>query len=220
MTGVHKNNSFILTKTGWKSLEDFMLGEVLIGTDIFSFNIKEGKEEWTPLLGINTTNDNIIYKINFNNKKEILVSPDCLWITDLDHTLLDDYIKGNLPDNETRLLKTEDLIPFFSTRTSHGSSMFLHKLKVRLNPINFSIGMRFNTNDPYIDTSNITFIKLRQRYDTWSPITLNSTFICKYNNSIFVLGCYPDSKMESNGITLQPLFLTNYNINNPFQFQE
>lgn len=215
MTGIYKNNSFILTKTGWKNLEDFLSGEIPIGSEIFSFNIKENKEEWTPILGINVTNNSKLYKINFNKSKEILVSPDCLWIVDVNYSKLDEYLKGNLPDSETRLLKTEDVIPYFSNRSKHGSSMFLHKFKVRLNAINFSIGMRFNSEDPYLDTSDIRFDKINKVYDTWSPITLNSTFICKYNNQIFILGCYPDSTIKSNGITTQPLFLINYNIEEP-----
>lgn len=210
MSGVYKNNSSILTRSGWKSLEDLINGSLSMGTNILSYDIRSGREEWTPLLGINLTPDSRAVSIGFGDAKNIIVSMDSLWVVQIDYPQIDAFIGEGLPDKDIRLIKTEELLPLIGNRYSYGNSMSNHIFKVRQSPFEYNIGLRSTQKEPYIDTKYMTYQLLDYNYETWSPITLSCTYITKSSEYIFLMGCYSDNVVDNNGVSLNPLFLTSY----------
>lgn len=210
MSGVYKNNSTILTRSGWKGLEDLITGSISMGTNILSYDIKSGREEWTPLLGINLTSDSRAVLIGFGEGKEIIVSTDSLWVVEVDYPQIDAFVGEGLPDKDIRLIKTEELLPLIGNRYSYGSSMSNHIFKVRQSPFEYNIGMRSNQREPYLDTKYMSYELLDYNYETWSPITLSCTYITKSSEHIFLMGCYSDNVVKNNGVSINPLFLTSY----------
>lgn len=209
MTGIYKSNSTILTRTGWKSLEDVVSGNISMGSNILSFNIRSGREEWTPLIGVNLTPSSRAVMITINNK-DVIVSEDSLWVVKTEYPDIDAFVGEGLPESDIRLFKTSELLPLLGDRYSYGNSMSQHRFKVRVTPFSYNIGMRSNDVGPYIDTKDISYKSLDYNYETWSPITLNGTYFVRYSGHIFLMGCYSDNIASSNGITIDPLFLTSY----------
>lgn len=42
----------ILTRRGWKNYNDYIIGDLNIGEEIFTYDISKGETEWVPLSGV------------------------------------------------------------------------------------------------------------------------------------------------------------------------